>query len=80
MLDHSSPIAEVKEELDARSRRVREIELRKVAGSEMLPCGFGIGFGAEDAAAVASVREEEALAEPKRAVDILASIVMSLVE
>lgn len=33
MLDHSSPMADVSDELDARSRRVREIELRNVAAS-----------------------------------------------
>lgn len=37
MLDHSSPMAEVSDELEARSRRVREIELRKAVGSDMVP-------------------------------------------
>lgn len=37
MLDHVSPIAEAREEFAARSRRGREMELRNVAGSEMLP-------------------------------------------
>lgn len=37
MLDHSSPMADVRDELEARSRRGREIEVRNVAGSEMVP-------------------------------------------
>lgn len=37
MLDHWSPMAEVKEESDARSRRVREIAVRNDSGSAIVP-------------------------------------------
>lgn len=81
MLLHSSPIAEVREEFAARSRRVREIEVRKVAGSAMVPCGLGMGFTAAAVAeaavvdVVTKVREEEALAVARAAVMIRGNIV-----
>lgn len=37
MLDHFFPMAEVREELDARSRRVREIAVRNDSGSGIVP-------------------------------------------